>query len=498
MTNHLSWRQSLLIYKDIRVIRLLVFGFSSGLPILLIFSTLSLWLKSAGIDRGTITLFSWAGLAYSFKFLWAPVIDKIPINYLTHKFGHRRSWLIVSQLSLILLFISIGYVDPQNNLFLMAILIVFIGFSSATQDAMIDTFRIESAPEHLQSAMSGTYIIGYRIGMIAAGAGSLMLASWFGGDNQVYNAHAWQKTYMIMGILQSIGLLCCFMSPEPNSKRHLISNATDRLRLIIIFFISLSGLIIVFNIFPDWHAQDPFVNVLLKSIKFLSAFILIIFLFLISIKMNFIKRSILTSTFSEPIKNFITRYGSMAIIILIIIGFYRVSDIVMGVVANLFYSDKGYTLNQIATFSKFWGLIATILGGLVGGVLSSKYNNYLILLLGSILAAATNLLFALLVILEPKSIYLMIVIIADNISAGIASVAFVAFLSSLTNTNFTTSQYALFTSFMLFFPKLIGGYSGTIVDSLGYLNFFITTTFMGLPVIILILVFKDKLYKNKG
>ena len=188
----------------------------------------------------------------------------------------------------------------------------------------------------------------------------------------------------------------------------------------------------------------------------------------------------------------------MAIIILIIIGFYRVSDIVMGVVANLFYSDKGYTLNQIATFSKFWGLIATILGGLVGGVLSSKYNNYLILLLGSILAAATNLLFALLVILEPKSIYLMIVIIADNISAGIASVAFVAFLSSLTNTNFTTSQYALFTSFMLFFPKLIGGYSGTIVDSLGYLNFFITTTFMGLPVIILILVFKDKLYKNKG
>ena len=181
---------------------------------------------------------------------------------------------------------------------------------------------------------------------------------------------------------------------------------------------------------------------------------------------------------------------------IIIIGFYRVADVVMGVVANIFYSDKGYTLNQIATFSKFWGLIATIFGGLIGGVLSSKYNNYLILLLGAILAASTNLLFALLAILETKSIYLMIVIIADNISAGIASVAFVAFLSSLTNRDFTTTQYALFTSFMLFFPKIIGGYSGTIVDNFGYVSFFIATALIGLPVIILIIIFKNKLLKN--
>ena len=186
----------------------------------------------------------------------------------------------------------------------------------------------------------------------------------------------------------------------------------------------------------------------------------------------------------------------MAIVILIIIGFYRIADIVMGVVANLFYSDKGYTLNQIATFSKFWGLIATIFGGLLGGILASRYNNYSILLLGAILAAATNLLFALLVILEPKATYLMIVIIADNLSGGIASVAFVAFLSSLTNINFTTSQYALFTSFMLFFPKIIAGYSGLFVVNFGYLNFFISTALMGLPVIILIVVFKNKLFIN--
>ena len=493
MNETLGWKKSLLIYKDIRVIRMLFFGFSSGLPILLIFSTLSLWLKSAGIDRSTITLFSWAGLAYSFKFLWAPLIDKIPISYLTTKFGHRRSWLILSQLTLMILFISIGFVDPQNNLFIMALLIVCIGFSSATQDAMIDTFRIESAPQNLQSAMSGTYIIGYRLGMISAGAGSLMLASWFGGDNQIYNVHAWQKTYMLMAILQSVGLLCCFMSPEPISPRKLITDNRDRLRLINVFFISLLGFILVYNFFPEWKGNDPVIKGFFIFLQFTFAFSTIIFSFFISVRFNFIQKSILTSTFWHPLNDFIKKYGSTAIIILIIIGFYRVADVVMGVVANIFYSDKGYTLNQIATFSKFWGLIATIFGGLIGGVLSSKYNNYLILLLGAILAASTNLLFALLAILEPKSIYLMIVIIADNISAGIASVAFVAFLSSLTNRDFTTTQYALFTSFMLFFPKIIGGYSGTIVDNFGYVSFFIATALIGLPVIILIIIFKNKL-----
>jgi PAT family beta-lactamase induction signal transducer AmpG len=496
MNETLGWKKSLLIYKDIRVIRMLFFGFSSGLPILLIFSTLSLWLKSAGIDRSTITLFSWAGLAYSFKFLWAPLIDKIPISYLTTKFGHRRSWLILSQLTLMILFISIGFVDPQNNLFIMALLIVCIGFSSATQDAMIDTFRIESAPQNLQSAMSGTYIIGYRLGMISAGAGSLMLASWFGGDNQIYNVYAWQKTYMLMAILQSVGLLCCFMSPEPISPRKLITDNRDRLRLVNVFFISLLGFILVYNFFPEWKGNDPVIKGFFIFLQFTFAFSTIIFSFFISVRFNFIQKSILTSTFWHPLNDFIKKYGSTAIIILIIIGFYRVADVVMGVVANIFYSDKGYTLNQIATFSKFWGLIATIFGGLIGGVLSSKYNNYLILLLGAILAASTNLLFALLAILEPKSIYLMIVIIADNISAGIASVAFVAFLSSLTNRNFTTTQYALFTSFMLFFPKIIGGYSGTIVDNFGYVSFFIATALIGLPVIILIIIFKNKLLKN--
>ena len=242
-----DWKVSLLIYKDIRVVRLLILGFSSGLPILLIFSTLSLWLKSAGIDRSTITLFSWAGLAYSFKFLWAPVIDKIPIPILTTKLGHRKSWLILSQLLLITLLITLGFIDPKYNLLLMAIIIVCIGFSSATQDAMVDTYRIESAPPELQSAMSGIYIVGYRLGMIVAGAGSLFLASFFGGDEQSYNQNAWQKTYMVMAVLQSIGLICTLISPEPVSKRILLDNFKDRFKLINVFFVSIILFILLFQ-----------------------------------------------------------------------------------------------------------------------------------------------------------------------------------------------------------------------------------------------------------
>ena len=489
-----NWKKSLLIYLDIRVVRLLFLGFSSGLPILLIFSTLSLWLKSAGIDRSTITLFSWAGLAYSFKFIWAPVIDKVPIIILSDKFGHRKSWLIISQLMLITLLLIIGFIDPKHNLILMAIIIVCIGFCSATQDAIVDTYRIESAPLELQSAMSATYIVGYRLGMIAAGAGSLILASFFGGDEQSYNVNAWQKTYIIMALLQTTGVICTLMSPEPISERILLKNYEDRLKLINVFFVSILAFILIYNIFPDIKIQDPMIKGLLTTLKLLAAFTGMFIVFLFSTQIKYVKNYVIISTFWDPLKSFIKKYGLMAIVILAIIGLYRIADIVMGVIANLFYSDMGYNLNQIATVSKFWGLIATIFGGLLGGVLASRYNNHSILLLGAVLAATTNIFFALLTLLEPRISYLMIVIMADNISAGIASVAFIAFLSSLTNVNFTTSQFALFTSLMLFIPKVIGGYSGTIVDFVGYYNFFILTALMGLPVIILILVFKNKIY----
>ena len=175
------------MYKNIRVIRILFLGFSSGLPILLIFSTLSLWLKSGGIERSIIKLFSWAGLAYSFKFLWAPLLDHIAISSFSKKIGHRKFWLASIQIFLIFLLLCCCFIDPAKNLTLLALIILFIGIASAYQDIIIDAYRIESAHKKMQHAMSSPYIIGYRLGMIVAGAGSLLVASYFGTDNSVHN-----------------------------------------------------------------------------------------------------------------------------------------------------------------------------------------------------------------------------------------------------------------------------------------------------------------------
>jgi PAT family beta-lactamase induction signal transducer AmpG len=483
---------SVYLYKDIRVLRLLILGFSSGIPILLIFSTLSLWLKSAGLERSTITLFSWAGLAYSFKFLWAPLIDRLPIYFLSKKLGHRKSWLAVSQICLVMLLFSIGFTDPMKSLFLMALIIVLIGFCSATQDALVDTYRIESAPENMQNVLSSIYVIGYRLGMITSGAGSLILASYLGGDKEVYNPLAWQLTYMLMALIQSLGLICCLMSPEPIGKRNLINNFSEQSRLLIVFLFSILSFISIFIFFPDLNSKDPFISALITFSKFSIGFFVSWLTFTFLIKINLLKKEIISSTFYDPFKDFINNYGKLTLIIIIIIGVYRISDIVLGVIANIFYVDQGYTILQIASFSKFWGLIATILGGIAGGLLSSKHKVLNVLFLGGILSSGSNILFAVISIIPKDPLYLFLVIVADNFSGGIASVAFVAFLSSLTNIKFTTTQFALFTSMMVFIPKLIGGYSGSIVDTIGYFWFFIFTTLLGLPVLFLI----HRLIKN--
>ena len=487
---------SFFIYTDVRVVRLLVLGYSSGLPILLIFSTLSLWLKSAGIERSTITLFSWAGLAYGFKFLWAPLMDRISIPFLGRLIGHRKSWLAIAQLIIILSLTSMYFVNPQSNLTLMACIIILIGISSASQDAIVDTYRIESAPKKMQSVMSSSYIIGYRLGMITSGAGSLILASYFGAESKTYNPYAWQLTYMLMGCIQISGLICCLISPEPQGKRNLISNNAEKIKLLFVFTIGILAVIFVYNFFPDISSKDPFLNSAFNVFILFFALFIGCSSFFIFIKIRFIDKKVLLTTFWNPINNLVTKYGKLTLWILIIIGSYRISDIVMGVIANLFYVEKGYTLTQIATFSKFWGLLATLAGGLIGGVLSTRFNIYSILLLGAVLSASSNILFSILAMLEPNSIYLCIVIIADNLSGGIASVAFVAFLSNLTNRNYTTTQFALFSSIMLFFPKIIGGYSGSLVDIMGYNYFFILTATLGIPVVFLILYLKKHIKKS--
>ncbi len=472
------------IFLNIKSLRMLLFGFSSGLPILLVFSTLSVWLVKAGVSRSTITMFSWAALAYSFKFIWSPIIDnlRIPIKNL----GHRKSWLLISQLMIILSLIFISFTDPSKTLIFTAIGSVLIAFSSASQDIIIDAYRIESAPQKMQGALSSMYIAGYRIAMLIAGAGSLYLASFFGVE--VYDVNVWKKVYLIMAFLMLIGVLTTLYSPEPNVNRKIsLLSLNDQLRFLISFFLAISMFIFTYSLLENpFNNNDPLIKFFYAVIRISLCFLSAGFLVYLLSKINFIKKNAASIAYINPITNFIERYGKTALLILLLIGLYRIADIVMGVVANVFYLDRGYNVKEIATYSKFFGVFATIIGGIIGGYSAIKIGTLKALFFGALIAAASNLLFAWLAISDPNIKILIIVITADNISSGFAGAAFVVYLSALTSIKFTATQYALFSSLMLLLPKVLAGYSGAIVDGIGYANFYIFTAIIGIPVLLLI------------
>ena len=464
-------------------LKMLLFGFSSGLPILLVFSTLSVWLSKAGIERSTITLFSWAGFAYAFKYLWSPIIDKFSLP-IFKKFGHRRSWLLLVQFLIIFSLILTSFTDPQKNLYATAFFIVLLAFFSASQDIIIDAFRIESVSQSKQGYLSSMYIAGYRVGMLVSGAGSLWLASYFGSDN--YDQIVWQKVYCIMALFMAVGIFANLTSNEPKVKKNLFKKTNNHL----IFFLSIIFTIIIFiylysNI--SFSVKDN--NLLIFVLTFLK----LIFCFLVSgillmlmTKFKIVEKKMVAESYIAPIMNFIKKYGRFALIILMLISLYRIADVVMGVMANIFYIEKGYSIKDIATYSKFFGVFATIIGGLLGGYFASKKGTMTALFLGALIASLSNLLFAWLATVDANINYLIMVITADNISSGFAGAAFVIYLSGLTSIKFTATQYALFSSIMLFLPKLIAGYSGAWVDVMGYSNYFILTALLGMPVLFLI------------
>ena len=472
------------VFLNIKSIRMLLLGFSSGLPILLVFSTLSVWLVKAGVSRSTITMFSWAALAYSFKFIWSPIIDSLRLPF--SSYGHRKSWLLVSQLMVIFSLIFISYTDPAKTLILTAIGSVLIAFSSASQDIIIDAYRIESAPQKMQGALSSMYIAGYRIAMLVAGAGSLLLASYLGVD--IYNSNVWKTVYLTMAFLMVIGVLTTVYSPEPKVKRKIsLLSFNEQFRFLITFILAIIIFIFIYsfldNPFTNKEPLEKFLYALIRiSFCFFGSGILIYLL----IKINFVKKKSATIVYFKPISDFLERYGRTALIILLLIGLYRIADIVMGVVANIFYLDKGYNVREIATYSKFFGVFATIIGGIIGGYSAIKIGTLRALFIGALIAAASNLLFAWLAVSEPNIDILITVITADNISSGFAGAAFVVYLSALTSIRFTATQYALFSSLMLLLPKVLAGYSGTIVDQIGYANFYIFTAIIGIPVLLLI------------
>ena len=250
-TETLGWRATLRIFLHPRVVTMLFLGFSAGIPILLIFSSLSLWLREAGVERATVTFFSWAALAYSFKFVWAPLIDQFPVPILTRLLGRRRAWMLVAQGMIITAILGMACTDPagsEASLTLMALAAVLLGFSSATQDIVIDAYRIEAAAPELQAMMSATYIAGYRIGMLVAGAGALFLAGYFGTEMGHYRYQAWRWTYAIMAATMLIGVTTTLLIAEP-ARRH--SDAAEHstreyVRFVLLFALAASSFVGVF------------------------------------------------------------------------------------------------------------------------------------------------------------------------------------------------------------------------------------------------------------
>ena len=464
-------------------LKMICLGFSSGLPILLVFSTLSVWLVQAGISRSTVTLFSWAGFAYAFKYLWSPLVDNYKLPFLT-KLGHRRSWLLISQILIIIALILTAFTDPQNNLFYTALFITFLAFFSATQDILIDAFRIESAPQSFQGPMSSMYIAGYRIAMLVAGAGSLWLAALFG--TEIYNQDVWKKVYLIMSIFMFVGIFATMSSNEPKIRKNLKKDS--HLKFLLAIFFSVIGFIFLYSIIDNpYDEKDIFLSFIFSSARLIICFMFAFLIVKILILIKFTSKEKISNSYLSPIINFVGRYGKFAFLILLLISLYRIADIVMGVMANIFYLEKGYKISDIATFSKFFGVFATIIGGFIGGYCSYKFGTMKALFFGALVAALSNLLFAWLAI-SPLSInFLIAVITADNISSGFAGAAFVIYLSGLTSIKFTATQYALFSSIMLFLPKLIAGYAGSWVDVMGYAYFFSLTALLGLPVLLLVI-----------
>ena len=576
-----SWGEAAKAYLDPRVIVMLFLGFAAGIPILLIFSSLSLWLREAGIDRSVVTTFSWAALGYSFKFIWAPLIDALPVPFLTKWLGRRRSWMVVSQLLIVLAIFLMASVNPvrEDVLVYMAGAAVLLGFSSATQDIVIDAYRIELAPPSMQSILSSIYVSGYRIGMIVAGAGALYLADFFGSNETFYSYEAWRNTYYIMAGVMTLGVLTTFASYEPTAETLQNTKQEKNLKVFLIYsaLLLIPGLlfsiiylinILVNKIFDSTLAFIPLMA--MPSIKFYflalvacapllllyfminqpkiinkaplvaetrEDYIRLVLLFVFSVvafiatyvivgqflpviegaftaffieafhllsclgvallagyalvQVGLVKKEVAMATWIEPILDFFRRYGKKAFLLLALIGLYRISDIVAGVISNVFYQDMGFSKTDIANAVKLVGVIMAIAGGFLGGLLAQRFRMMHAMMIGAILACATNLLFVVLTF-HPGSLPIMYVaVIFDNLAAGLASAVFIAFLSALTSIRFTAVQYAIFSSLMTLIPKVMGGYSGAVVDNMGYPFFFIFTFAIGLPILVLI-YFVDK------
>lgn len=402
--------QALKIYQDRRMVTMLSFGFSSGFPLALVVSTLTLWLKDSGVALVTIGALSLIKTPFSFKWAWAPFVDRVKLPFLSH-LGQRRSWALLSQIMLFLGIMGMSSVNIQSGLTLLIIFAVIVVFSSGTQDIVLDAYRIDVFEEDEQAAGAAVFTLGYRLGMIFSGAGALFLS----------DVMSWNHVYQIMALGAFIGMITVFCIKEPDKK----------------------------------------IKTTYKNVS------------------DFLKTAVV-----EPLADFLKR--PYCITILAFIFFYRMSDAYMGQMAYVFYDDLGFSKSQIAAASKIYGMIATIAGGFIGGIVMNKLGMFKGLFFCGILQSITNFIYVLQAQIGKQFAMLCTTIAFDNIAAGMATIAFVAYLSSLCNKKYTATQYALLSSLMTLSRDIFASTSGWLAASVNWEIFFILTVFMGLPGLLLL------------
>jgi PAT family beta-lactamase induction signal transducer AmpG len=489
-----TWRAALAAYASPSTLVLLLLGFASGLPYMLVFSTLSVWLREAGVARETIGYASLIGLAYAFKWVWSPLLDQWRLPVLA-RLGRRRSWLVLAQALVILGLIGMSFCDPQKHLSWLIAIAVVVAFASATQDIAVDAYRLEIAGDQRQAALAASYMAGYRVAALLATAGALFFAEGFGSTGFAYLHRAWAGTYLLFGVLMVPALITTLLMREPpvplrtqlSAARYGFIHQIASVVVLIILLVSVPAMFTQFynTDFASVLTGDisP-LDLLLEDRAFLRA---LLYTVLTTLCLSSIGRRGLAPVLT-PVNDFILRYRWQALLLLGLIATYRMSDTVMGVMANVFYIDQGFTKDQIASVSKLFGLVMTLLGAGAGGLLIVRFGIMPILFIGGVTSAATNILFLMLADMGPDIRMLVVTISLDNFSSGLATSAFVAYLSSLTNLKFSATQYALLSSIMLLLPRLIGGYSGVMVEKFGYHSFFLITALLGVPTLVLILL----------
>lgn len=405
------------VLEDPRLLLMLALGFGCGLPILLVFSTLSAWLATAGIQRTSIGLLSYVSFAYSLKFVWAPVIDRVDLPVLSRLLGRRRAWMLLSQLAVAGGLVAMSFGAPTENLFYIVVCALVTAFASATQDIVVDGWRIDAAPTERQGLMLGSYQLGYAIARACAGAGALYIAQGYG----------WEMAYQAMGLLVLVGIVGCLAAPRQDP----ISD-------------------------PVEVADGP----------------------------RDLRRTLQVAVV-EPFGDLIRRKGARLFLILSLIMMYRLPDIISGVMAQPFYIEQGFSLVEIANVTKVYGVIVGLVGALAGGWAVMRFGIQATLLFGGIVAAASNLMFAWLAVSGHDTALFVASISIDNFSGNFAGTALIAYMSGLTSPAFVATQYALLSSLYALPGKFIGGFSGYMVDALGYAQFFVASALIGVPVAIL-------------